>query len=162
MIRFKFRSRLTSFKQQGIILKYIWRPVAKHCSIILLWILTMQFYCFGRLDFVISSARPVLKKPDTFSALASKLNVGLINKGWYGMLFAREIWCIADGSSVNPKSSPRNISYTPNLSIEKRLWFKPIFVILKGVGWYYVHCLTTCFSCLASFFLKFFGWEGRL
>ena len=30
-----------------------------------------------------------------FSALASKLNTGLINKGWYGMFFACGIWCVA-------------------------------------------------------------------
>ena len=34
-----------------------------------------------------NTGRPVLKKT-VFYALASKLNMGLINKGWYGMFFA--------------------------------------------------------------------------
>ena len=39
-----------------------------------------------------------------FSALVSKLNTGLINKGLYGMFFVCEVWCIADISSVSPSS----------------------------------------------------------
>ena len=39
-----------------------------------------------------------------FSAWASTLNMGLINKGWYGMFVACEIWCLADVSSVSPSS----------------------------------------------------------
>ena len=34
-----------------------------------------------------------------FSALASTLNMGLINKGWYGMFVACGIRCLADASS---------------------------------------------------------------
>ena len=33
-----------------------------------------------------------------------KLNMGLINKGWYGMFFAWEVWYIADVWSINPSS----------------------------------------------------------
>ena len=38
--------------------------------------------------------KTVLKKTLFFSALVSKLNMGLINKGWYGMFFAcgSEVW----------------------------------------------------------------------
>ena len=39
-----------------------------------------------------------------FSVWASTLNVGLINKGWYGMFVACGIWCLADVSSVSPSS----------------------------------------------------------
>ena len=39
-----------------------------------------------------------------FSASASTLNMGLINKGWYGMFVACGIWCLADVSSVSPSS----------------------------------------------------------
>ena len=34
----------------------------------------------------------------------TKLNMGLINKGWYGMFVACGIWCLADVSSVSPSS----------------------------------------------------------
>ena len=39
-----------------------------------------------------------------FSAWASTLNVGLINKGWYSIFVACGIWCLADISSVSPSS----------------------------------------------------------
>ena len=39
-----------------------------------------------------------------FSAWASTLNVGLINKGWYGVFFACGFWCLDDVSSVSPSS----------------------------------------------------------
>ena len=41
-------------------------------------------------------------KKSVLPALASKLNVGLINKGRYGMFFACGIWCVADVSSISP------------------------------------------------------------
>ena len=47
--------------------------------------------------------RLVLKKI-CFSAWASTLNMGLINKGLYGMFVACGIWCLADVSSVSPSS----------------------------------------------------------
>ena len=31
-------------------------------------------------------------------------NMGLINKGWYGMFFTYGIWCVADILSVSPSS----------------------------------------------------------
>ena len=37
-----------------------------------------------------------------FSAWASTLNMGLINKGWYGLFVACGIWCLADVSNVSP------------------------------------------------------------
>ena len=40
----------------------------------------------------------------TKTALASTLNMGLINKGCYGMFVACGIWCLADVSSVSPSS----------------------------------------------------------
>ena len=39
-----------------------------------------------------------------FSAWASTLNMGLINKGWYGMFVACGIWCLADVLSISPSS----------------------------------------------------------
>ena len=46
-----------------------------------------------------NTGRLVLKK----IALVSKLNMGLSNKGWYGMFFACGVWCcIANVSSVSP------------------------------------------------------------
>ena len=44
------------------------------------------------------------EKKNCFSAWASTLNIGLINKGWYGMFVACGIWCLADVSSVSPSS----------------------------------------------------------
>ena len=49
------------------------------------------------------TGRLVLKKT-CFSAWASTLNMGLINRGWYGMFVACGIWCLADVSSVSPSS----------------------------------------------------------
>ena len=48
--------------------------------------------------------RLVLKRTGFFSAWASKLNTGLINKGCYGMFVACGIWPVADVSSVSPSS----------------------------------------------------------
>ena len=51
--------------------------------------------------------RPDLKKKlFFFSAWASTLNLGLINKGRYGTVcfVACGIWCLADVSSVSPSS----------------------------------------------------------
>ena len=45
-----------------------------------------------------NTGRLVLKKT---SAWASTLNMGLINKGWYGMLVACGIWCFADVLSIS-------------------------------------------------------------
>ena len=47
------------------------------------------------------TGRLVLKKTGFFSAWASMLNMGLINKGWYGMCVACGIWCLAGVSSVS-------------------------------------------------------------
>ena len=47
-----------------------------------------------------SCTRGLFFEKNCFSALASEVNMGLINKGCYGMFFAREVWCIADVSSV--------------------------------------------------------------
>ena len=60
-------------------------------------------------DFI--TGRLVLKKT-VFSVFspASKLNTGLINKGWYDMFFARGIWCVADVSNVSPSSEKRFVS----------------------------------------------------
>ena len=41
------------------------------------------------------------KKNPAYSVLTSKLDMGFINKGWYGMFFACDVWCTADVSSVN-------------------------------------------------------------
>ena len=77
------------------------------------------------------TGRLVLKKT-VFSALVSKLNTRLVNKGWYGMFFARGIWCVADVSSVSPssllrrKANAQNISYTPYPTGEKHV--VPTFV----------------------------------
>ena len=39
-----------------------------------------------------------------FSTWASTLNMGLINKGWYGMFVTCGIWCLADVSRVSPSA----------------------------------------------------------
>ena len=39
-----------------------------------------------------------------FSALASKVNMDLINSGWNGMSLANEVWCLANVSSVSHSS----------------------------------------------------------
>ena len=36
-------------------------------------------------------------------------NMGLINKGWYGMFIACGIWCLADVSSVSPSSEQTGV-----------------------------------------------------
>ena len=62
--------------------------------------------------------------------------MALINKGWYGMFFTCEIWCIADVSSVSPSSEQTlvllrrranagNVGYTPNLTGEEHAHINP-------------------------------------
>ena len=62
--------------------------------IVYICVMDRKWPCTGRL---------VLNK-NCFSAWASALNMGLINKGWYGMFVACGIWCLADVSSVSPSS----------------------------------------------------------
>ena len=64
-------------------------------------------YTYPEIFFVewpwIYTGRLVLEK-NCFSMWASTLNMGLINKGWYGMFVSCGIWCLADVSSVRPSS----------------------------------------------------------
>ena len=53
-----------------------------------------------------------------FSAWASTLNMGLINKSWYGMFAVTcVIWCLADVSSVSP-SSEQTVCSDEGLTLE--------------------------------------------
>ena len=83
-----------------------------------------------------------------FSAWASMLIMGLINKGWYGMFVACGIWCLADILSISPSSEQTvlyvsllrwranawNIGWTPYPTGDKHtistLLIKPIFSVL--------------------------------
>ena len=60
-----------------------------------------------------NTGRLVLKQT-SFSALASKLNTGLINKGWYGMFFACKVLRIADVSNVSPSSEHESAFFLSN------------------------------------------------
>ena len=66
------------------------------------------------------TGRLVLKKT-VFSAWASTLNMGLINKGLYGMFVACGIWCLADVSSVSPSSEHDSFRLT-GIPLVEYIW----------------------------------------
>ena len=53
-------------------------------------------------------------KTTCFSTLANKLNMGLINKCWYGMFLACEVWCIGWRfvCMLRRRANARNVRYT--------------------------------------------------
>ena len=91
-----------------------------------------------------NTGRLVLKKLWVFFVWASTLNMGFINKGWYGMFVACGIWCLADFSSVSPSSASVNLCLSNLYFSGKCLIFK---VSLIG------------FSQLKSSF-GFFNWKN--
>ena len=91
-----------------------------------------------------NTGRLVLKKLWVFFVWASTLNMGFINKGWYGMFVACGIWCLADFSSVSPSSASVNLCLSNPYFSGKCLIFK---VSLIG------------FSQLKSSF-GFFNWKN--
>ena len=43
--------------------------------------------------------------------IEKEMNMGLINKGWYGMFFTCGIWCVAAALSISPLSEQTYFIY---------------------------------------------------
>ena len=86
---------------EGYILTRDWVYLRKDWFGLSLWVYIIWFPWIG--VYFNNTGRLVLKTK-CYSAWLSMLNMGLINKGWYGMFVGCGIWCSADVSSDSPSS----------------------------------------------------------